>query len=301
MNKYILTIITAIVAVAAWAQQSETYFAYPTPPDNLPFGRQRANYMVEHFWDRTPWKTAYTSPQGMEGALRDFAEFISLAAPDTVHLSIDKLIKESIKKPANFSALMTMAEAVFHSDTAVILSREVYLPFVEKAAGYKKFSAEQRNYYAHQLKVIKSSATGATLPAIEVVNRDGERFALNDTTSGAQTYVLILERTDDFNAMFERVHFVANAAVGELVSSGLLKPMLVAIGEVSDSWWQSVANLPEQWSVGYLADADEYFDLRTNPAVYVLSSEMEVVSEWMPLSALITNCETLVKSMHSYR
>lgn len=298
MKRYIFLIITLMSLAMASAQSAATYFPYPTPPESLAIGRPRANYMVEHFWDRVAWKTAYTAPARMEQSLRDFASFLPLAAPDTVRASVEKLIKESSKKPANFEKLMQMAEATFRSDTASLFSAEVYLPFARAAAAYKKFPAGLRERYARQVQVMESSTAGSVLPAIEAVRRDGSRFALNDTTAGAQSYVLIIERPSDIDGRFERVRFTANSAASELIEAGMLKPILVlAAAEDDESWWKSVENLPAQWSVGRLADAESWFDLRVSPSVYMMDPSMTVVSEWMPLSTLIVNCENLVRAL----
>lgn len=299
MRRYILLLISLLALCGASAQQTATYFPYPTPPETLPFGRQRANYMVEHFWDHTPWKTAYTAPARMEQALRDFAQFLPLAATDTVNLSIEKLIKESSKKPANLESLIRMAEATFRSDTALLQSAEVYIPFVRAGAETKKLNPELRRRCEAQLKVLESSTAGKTLPAITATARDGSALLLNDTTSGAQSYVLILERPGDFNGRFERIRFTANAAARELIELGLIKPLLIAAGGADESWWTTTATLPPQWAVGQLVDAEEYFDLRENPSVYMLNPEMTVVSEWMPLENLIVNCEALIQALKS--
>lgn len=279
--------------------ETATLFPYPIPPESLPIGRQRANYMIEHFWDRCPWKMAYTDPAKMESTLRDFADMLPLAAPDTVHASIEHLIKQTQKKPADFATLMRLAEAVFNSDSAAIMSDEVYLPFVEAAAGYKKFKSDERDVYARKAQVMRSSSMGATLPPLTASLRNGEAYALNDTTSGAQTYVLIFETPGNAAARFDRVRFAANIAARRLIDAGLVKPLLIATTKANDDWWKSTDGLPEQWIVAEMPQAADYFDLRVNPAIYMLNGNMEVVSKWMPMSSLIANCEQLMRIIDS--
>lgn len=281
--------------------QTATLFPYPVPPESLPLGRPRANYMVENFWQHCPWKMAYTDPAKMEGALRDFAGMLPLAAPDTVHASINRLIKQTQKNPSDFAKLMHMAESVFNSDSAVIMSDEVYLPFAEAAASYKKFKPEERAAYARKAQIIHTSAQGAVMPGITATDRNGFTFALNDTTSGAQTYLIILESPDNASTRFERVRFAANIAARRLIEAGVLKPILLLTAKADEDWWKSTETLPEQWSVGEMPQAGEYFDLRVQPANYMLNDRMEVISKWMPMSALIANCEQLIRRIDSQR
>lgn len=285
-----------LACISVWAQDAQ-YFPYPTPPETLPVGRPRANYMVEHFWDRCPWKSAYSAPGRMESALIDFSDFLPLAAPDTVRLAVDKLIKSSQKKPADFASLMRLAEKTFNSDSAALFSDEVYLPFAEAASVYKKFNAQERENYARQARRIRSSSEGTTLPALKATDRNGLEFLLNDTISGAPSYVIIIEEPGDRSARFERVRFAANVAARTLVDGGVLKPILIHAGQADEEWWKSTENLPANWSVGQMPDAAEYFDLRMRPAIYMLDPQMTVVSKWIPMGSLINNCEQLLRML----
>lgn len=287
-----------MAAIGLWAQQAG-WFPYPVPPESMPLGRARANYMVEHFWDHCPWKSAYSSTARMESAMRDFADFLPIAAPDTVHLSIAKLIKESQKKPADFEKLLLIAESTFNSDSAAIFSDEVFYPFVEAASTYKKFKAEQREPYSRKARIIATSSEGKTLPALKASRRDGSSFALNDTTSGASSYVIILETPGDAGGRFDRVRFSANVAARRLIESGLLKPILLSTVKANEDWWKSTENLPQEWEVGEMPEAGEYFDLRMRPAIYMLDPRMEVISKWMHMQLLINNCEQLVRYLES--
>lgn len=300
VKRLILAIIACVAAMCLTAQTA-SYFPYPVPPESLPLGRARANYMVEHFWDHCHWKTAYSAPAKMQGALEDFANILPLAAPDTIRLSTAKLIKESQKKPADFATLMRMAESTFNSDSASLFSDEVYLPFAEAASSFKKFTADERAKYALQAQRIRSTAEGATLPALKAHGRNGQPVMLNDTTCGAATYVILLEEPADRDARFTRLQLTANVAARRLVDAGLLKPLLVYTGKADGDWWKGTENLPEQWTVVEMPDAGEYFDLRMRPSLYMLDSDMTVVSKWMPMSALIANCEQLIRMIDSQR
>ncbi|MDE5660791.1 MAG: DUF5106 domain-containing protein [Muribaculaceae bacterium] len=295
MKRFSLLIAGLLIALGALAQGA-TLFAYPVAPESLPFGRPRANYIVEHFWDDMPWKTAHTMPMKMENTLRGFADFLTIASADTVHRSVNKLIAGARKKAECFDALMTMAEATFYSDTAHLYSDEVYLPFVEAASTFKKLPAERRERYARQARVIKASSEGMTLPAITARRSDGSEFALNDTVSGAMTYVIIIEQPG--SSRFERVRFAANHAVNSLAEAGLIKLMLIYAGEAPEQWWLTTAGLSGSWSVGELPDAAEWFDLRQSPGVYLLDGKMTVTAKMMPVDVLIANCENLVNSIN---
>ena len=271
---------------------AETWFPYPTPPEILPLGRPRANYIVEHFWDRCPWKSAYSSTAKMEETLRDFADFIPHAAADTTFLSINTLIKNSQKKPADFATLLKLAEATFYSDTVKTFSDMVYRPFAEAGSTFKKFKPDKREFYARQLRIIDNSMLNNTVAPLSVTAADGSISHLNDTVPGVQTYILIFERPDGDH--FDRVMFSANISVNKLIEAGLIQPILICAGEPTETWWESVKRLPDGWRAVAMKNADDEMKLSHMPTVYLADSEMKIISKFMPLDILIYNCEQLV-------
>lgn len=291
MNRITISILTILSAFVAMA---ETWFPYPTAPEALPYGRPRANYIVEHFWDRCPWKSTYSSAARMEQTISDFASFIPHAQADTVFASIDVLIKNTQKKPADFRSLLNIAEAKFYSDTSATFSPEVYRPFAEAAASYKKFKADERAKYVSQSKIIKNSTEGQTMPSLEVFDINGVKSNLNDTIQGVQTYILIFERPEAGRT--DRVFFAGNVAVSKLTEAGLIQPILICAGTPDEDWWNSTKNLPQGWRAVALPNAETIFDLRANPSVYLADEHMVITSRLMPINFLMANCEQLVKS-----
>ncbi|MDE6262114.1 MAG: DUF5106 domain-containing protein [Muribaculaceae bacterium] len=291
MNRIIISILTLISAFVASA---DTWFPYPAAPEALPFGRPRANYIVEHFWDRCPWKSAYSSKARMAETIADFASFIPHAQADTVFTSINVLIKNSQKKPDDFRTLLNIARAQFYSDTTSTFSPEVYLPFAEAAAVFKKFNHEERANYLGQAMSIKNSTEGSPIPSLEVFDINGNKSNLNDTIPGIQTYILIFERPEAGRT--ERVFFSANISVNKLTEAGLIQPILICAGTPDQNWWDSTKNLPQGWRAVALPNAETLFDLRANPSVYMTDPNMIITSRLIPISYLTANCENLVKS-----
>lgn len=291
MNRFLTTIIISFLALSAAA---DTWFPYPVAPESLPYGRPRANYIVELFWERCPWKSAYSSTARMEETIRDFATYLPHAQSDTVFMSIHTLIDNSQKRPSDFQALLNMAEATFYSDSATTFSGEVYLPFAEAGAKYKKFKPEQRAHYARQASIITNSQEGNSFPAVDAVDINGSKSALNDTAVGAETYIFFFERPEAGRT--DRVLFAGNISVRKLVEAGLVQPILVCAGEPDEAWWESTKRLPEGWKAVALPNANELFDLRNNPSIYLTDKSMKIVSQLMPLNLLKVNCEQLVKN-----
>lgn len=294
MNRLLINLLIAICAFGTTAQTT-TWFPYPTAPENMPYGRPRANYLVEHFWDRCPWKSAYSSNARMQETLHDFATYLPHAAQDTVLLSIDTLIKNTQKKPADLATLLKLAEGTFYSDTTTTFSEFAYMPFANAGATFKKFKPDQRAYYARQVHIISNSMAGNNIASVEVSDINGNYFALNDTTPGVETYIFYFERTE--SDRIDRVLFAGNISVRKLVEAGLVQPVLICAGEPDESWWESTKRLPDGWKAVAMPNAENEFDIKTSPSIFLADSNMKIISSRMPLNLLRINCEQLVKNI----
>ena len=74
----------------------------------------------------------------MQKAFDDYVALIPYADAQTVHQSIDNLIKTVGKNPKNLLTLAEMAEGALYADTAAITCDECYLPFAQAVAANRK-------------------------------------------------------------------------------------------------------------------------------------------------------------------
>jgi hypothetical protein len=295
MKKFKLLIFSCIMGLGLAAQD---FFPYPTPPESMPVGRARANYMVEHFWDKCPWKSAFSSHQRMQKAFYDYADMLPVAQRDTVFASIDGLIKNVKKQPKDLLTLTRMAEAAFYSDTAVVPSHEVYLPFAKAAADCKKLSDEDRSYYSKQIGIINASSIGCDMPAVKIL-RDavGRTTMLNDTSASTNEYLIIFEVPGSTDALFNRVRLSANAGLNYVVGTGNLHVIYLYPGTPDAAWWDDVKGMPQTWTVGALPQAEQLFDFRHQPVTVLADREMKIINKGIYLDDLIDACESIMQHM----
>lgn len=281
------------------AVAADTYFPYPAIPESLPLGRPRANYYVEHFWDFCPWKSAFSSQRKMSEAFDDFAEMLTVAQVDTVNMALDNLISKVKKRPNDLHKLTLMAEGKFYADTAERIIDMVYLPFAKAAAANKKIPADERRRFARQASVIENSQPGQTLPAINLLLADGSTVALNDTTDGANEYVLIFDVPGSWEARMNRIQLAANASARTLIESNLIKPLYIYPGTPPAEWWKENEDLPESWTLAALPETESYIDQRVKPTVIITDSGKRITEKFMTVPRLIQACEYIMEQIRT--
>lgn len=276
-----------IGALCTTAQTTEnaTYFPYPQAPDNLPSFRSRANYIVEHFWDRCNFNSAFSSRTKMHKAFSDFAGFLPHAASDTVHTAIDKLIASVKKRPADMQTLLEFAESTFYADTAQFWSEELYLPFAKAAGSTKKMPADKRKHYATQVQIMENSGLHKTIPSLSVTMRDGSTSSLDSINAPVS---IILFDTEGCSACsMTRARLAASYSARRLWQEGTIKIACIHVGPATTEWKESVQSLPAEWFVAACPQADKYFDMRVTPAMYKLNQERAITDKYFDINGLL--------------
>lgn len=106
MKKIITSIMILCSAImSAQTQPNETYFPYPSVPENLTTLYDRSDYLIEHFWERCNLKSAFSYRDKFKQAFSDYVGIIPYANRDVVTKSVAELIKEVKKNPANMLTL----------------------------------------------------------------------------------------------------------------------------------------------------------------------------------------------------
>ena len=96
--------------------------------------RERCNFIVYHFWERADFKKVFERPEGLNAAFGDWISFMPYCAADTAHLAIKNLLKDVSKDSKKLLRTAQMAENWTYSDTAEIVSDELYMPFAAGGA-----------------------------------------------------------------------------------------------------------------------------------------------------------------------
>ena len=115
----------AVVIAAGSARAAEpaapaTLFEYPSVPDKLTKPAMRANFMVEHLWDKCDLKkTAVTDLAAFHNTFTDYLSFFALADKAVVEKSIKKYVERVAKNPTNLNLTVGM----LHSDVLNLRSQ----------------------------------------------------------------------------------------------------------------------------------------------------------------------------------
>lgn len=281
-----MMVVAAVAGAVGVRAESGDLFIYPSPPDSMQTLQRRCDFIVARFWDRCNFGTAFRHEQQLESAFSDWVGIIPHASADTVHVAVDKLLARFAKKGPETLALAQIAERQLYSDSAVVRSSEVFLPFARAAAAHKKISKTDRAHFAALAQRIESSSVGSVVPAIDIVNADGTRGSFADVKGGS--ILIFFYDPEKFDCTIARVRLSADQNTRELIERGELTVALVYPGNTADEGWtKTKADAPEQWRAMAMPDAAAYFETGYEPAFYFLNARHKVLAAGLTTDYLL--------------
>lgn len=277
--KRILTAFVALLYIVSpcSAQKADTYFPYPTAPDNLSTLSQRCNYIVYHFWDFCNFKSAFSSLPRMNAAVGDFLSFMPYASADTAHIAIDGLIDKVKKNPRHLLSLAKMAKGYLMSDTSTYISEELYLPFAKAVAGAKKVPSSEREVFAREARILENTMIGTRISDMKLTLPDGSQTMISANT--APMMLLVFTGPDCSDCSLCRIRLSADYALNRMIKDGRLKIINVYVGPDGEQWKKWASDAPADWVTGRNEDAASMFDLSVMPTITYLNRRMEVLSK----------------------
>lgn len=284
MKKIITSLLFIIATLPIYAD--DIFFQYPQAPENLTTLSQRANYVVEHFWDKCNLKSAFSSRDKMTKAFRDYITYMQFAAKDTTISSINNLIKAVQKTPKNMLTLGEIAEETLYGDSAMFWSDELYLYFANAVINTKKLSKAEKARYKHHSTVLTNSMVGSKLPNFTFTTPKGEKVEFDSVNAPA--IILFFNDIECADCQLAKVRLATNINLNKLINNGVIKIVTIYPGEPSKEWETEVESYPNNWIIGANEEIYDMFDMRTSPTIYQLDDKHTIIAKNLNVEGIIS-------------
>lgn len=284
MKKIIISLLFIIATLPIYAD--DIFFQYPQAPENLTTLSQRANYVVEHFWDKCNLKSAFSSRDKMTKAFRDYITYMQFAAKDTTISSINNLIKTVQKTPKNMLTLGEIAEETLYGDSAMFWSDELYLYFANAVINTKKLSKTEKARYKHHSTILTNSMVGSKLPNFTFTTPKGEKVEFDSVNAPA--IILFFNDIECADCQLAKVRLATNINLNKLIDNGVIKIVTIYPGEPSKEWETEVESYPNNWIIGANEDIYDMFDMRTSPTIYQLDDKHTIIAKNLNVEGIIS-------------
>ena len=281
MNRFIYPFFILCAFFPGWinAQQVieiEPLFEYPTAPEELESLIDRCDYVVKHFWDNFDAKTKDPVDQyALNEAFQVYTSTFPYSSKKVVDQSLDNLIQKISGNPQLMLQMGKAAEVNLYGPKAQYWSDEIYLKMIDPIIKNKKISDNRKAKYVNQANILRASAIGESAPTFNFTNKNGEKKNYFPMTTPT---LLIFGDPDDTDWRLSRLKMDSNFNLDEALAKGKIN-ILYIIPFESENWQKNVSNYNKHWTVGQSEEVAEHYDLRRNPAVFVVGADGKIIDK----------------------
>lgn len=262
-------------------------FDYPQAPDDIDGLGERADWLMDHFWDPMDFKTRKAVDQAaLNHAFGVYVAPMQWASKAKVDKSVAKLADRLRRNPQLLVQFTQAAEENLYGPRAEVWIDEVYRRFLESALSSKKLPEKLRGRWSRQLAAMRASATGEHAPSFKFASPDGaekEYFAMSTPT------LLVFGRSSDPDLRMELMRANTDTRLSKAVESGNLNVVFIDVlpDGASASPASAFSVLPSRW-VGGSAGGDSLpFDLRSLPVCYPVDSDGRISGRFHSLRSAL--------------
>jgi hypothetical protein len=251
------------------------------PPAIITDSRERANFMVTHFWDHFNFKdTMYAhAPDITEQAFVDFLSFFQYASPGKIQEGVTKLMKSAEADRVMFAYFARESEHYLYDPNSSFRNDEYFIPFLEQIMNTSMIDEAHKVRPRYLLNLAYKNRPGdraADLQYTLASGKTGNLYAIN------AKYLLLMFYNPGCSECQNTMKMIRNSAGITLsIKNGKVKVLAVYPDENIDKWKEYTAEVPLNWINSYDKSLNirekEIYDLKAIPTLYLLDKDKNVI------------------------
>ncbi len=252
----------------------------PTVPASLRTPRERAAYILEHFWDAMDFTDTLRSRDAafVEQNFANFASVFPHADTAVVRRAAAQLLRRAEHDTAGYLLLAETAEKYLYEPFSPIYDEGHYSFFLDELLRTQRLDASEKIRYRYQQQAIAKNRPGSRAADFTYLDRDGRRRTLHGTP-GQRLLVLFYDpECPHCDEVLELLR--SDARLAAAIAAGDISVLAIFADGDRASWPQSAKGIPAAWSAGLdltgVQEHDRYV-LRNLPALYLLDRDRTVL------------------------
>ncbi|GHV07688.1 hypothetical protein FACS1894160_0690 [Bacteroidia bacterium] len=260
-------------------------FVLPEIPAALTASKERANYLLSHYWDNFDFKdTTYIHlPDITEQAFVNYIDLLPHADKQFAAASIQNLMRKAEKEPTGvvLRYFLTTAESYLYDPNSPMRNEDLYIPVAQyiTLSNSPLLTLAEKAPAEHHLKMMLKNRVGEkatdfsyTLPS----GKTGRMYAINSE------YTLLLFYNPDCHACAETISaLAASEMLQSLQKNGRLKILAFYPDKDLEIWKKKWADIPAEWinscDKNTTVTDRQLYDLKAIPTIYLLDRNKTVI------------------------
>lgn len=262
-------------------QQKDRKFTMVVIPEIFKTPSDRANYLVEHYWDNFDFSdTAYIHlPKITEQAMVDYIDILPHANKETAYKAIkNTLVKAEADSKMN-AYFLNIYKKYLYDPNSPLRNEEYYIPVLSYIIEADKTTETDKERADFRLKIILKNRVGDIATDFTYTlasGKTGTLYAINSE------YTIVLFYNPDCHACAE---LIAAMKKSPAINEGLQNKSLAILSFYPDAdleiWKKHLNDIPTNWINGYDKDQTvqnkKVYDLKAIPTLYLLGKDKQVI------------------------
>lgn len=286
-------------------------FPYPKAPLAISQPVQKAQYLVEHYWDK--YISAAKSGQ-IEGSQIDSAEWAGVFKNYFALLSglysegREELCNREIRRAVGSAdslylkgskslllKIVHYSELFLYDPNSPLLNEELYIPVVEELLASQSLEEESKGTLRYQLEQALVNSVGTKAADIKYKYciggdpwnlRDGSLYGIK------ADYTLIFFNNPDCPACAQMLKELSQAPIVQrMVEQGRLAVLALYIDQDLERWRANLKDYPQEWiyarDYSQSINIERIYTIRAIPSLYLLDSGKRVLLKDAPRTQVV--------------
>ena len=276
-RRYISLLIACWFGLLSAVADSIPELPLPNVPTTLRTPTDRANYIIQHFWDAMEFGDTIRSHNRMFME-QNFSNFISVfpyAEEEARKHAVEILLGKAETDSTGYVLLKDVTEKYLYEPNSPMLSEEFYILFLERFIQSPILGEQGTLRLYRQLDAARKNRPGMTAADFAYTTREGNKTTLHLTNTDGE--LLLIFYDPDCEHCKE---VMSELQAEKTLSDGSVKVLAIYSDEDHELWKRTAGLLPKEWTVGYdggtLQENGSYV-LRAMPTLYLLDREKKVI------------------------
>lgn len=294
-NRKVMKKISAffILFVAAFTALAQNELPLPAVPNSLTEPRQRAEYILDRFWDAMDWRdtTLTRDAEFMEQNAANFYNLFQFTDSVGVARAAARMLDGAKVDRRAYRDVAEIAELYLFEPESPVVDEESFIVVADLLLADDLLDNSDRLRIEDARAAAMLNRVGHTAADFEMITREGERMTLGEAVKRHRINVVMFYDPDCHDCA-ELESFLAGSELGD---AGVV--MVSPYGEQDGLWARHAATMPADWIVARPVseefDDEGLYDIRLTPTVYLLDSSSTVLAKHPRPEKILTLIERL--------
>lgn len=262
---------------------SDTFQAaiLPEIPSILTTPDQRAEFMVEHYWDKSDFAdTCYLTHEDItEQAWADYVNLLNYVPLETAQKAIKKVFTRTSFNKEVFRSFTELADKYLYDPNSPMRNEELYIPVLECMVTSPLLDDTGKIRPRDRLALAQKNRPGTRALDFTYTLASGKQGTLHGLSAG---YTVLFINNPGCHACAETIVGMKRSTVfNQLLSENRIKILALYTDTELDEWQKHLSDFPDTWLNAYdkkqIISNRNLYDLKAIPTLYLLDKDKTVL------------------------